>query len=530
MIVYTSVFIPYKHNKPKAYICIQSTLRTLFFTILILFAQLGYTQFLIDSSYGAKGQVFISLPDARYTQLQDLKLLSNGNSLALMTRWTTGGIDAWLAQFDSKGNPITSFGFNGFLPISEYATATQFGKMFLDTSDNIYVWGLNTSFIPSGSYYQYKQWFHKYFPNGDVDTAFHPLDSITNQNANQGSCFYVQPASNGSFYISTGASGGALWRINKNNIADSTWGGDGRVDSLCQCAKGVFESSDGSVNVVGSPIGSNMQVIWILNRFGIRDLKRTVSGWLSAPTGPASILAQGDFCINTLDYTKKGLEIKTLAYQNAFVAKPGFGNNGRNSIPIDSGCWGEPVFSMETKNGHIITGWNRYLLDDNNNYIGYKAGLNVVNAQGIPIPYYTGSSRRYLMPKELNNHSIVSYLEQQDSSFLGGFNIWNNGSYASLLVKFKPSEMDLSASIPSNSYFVLYPNPADKRLNIDIPIEKTASKILLHSATGQSWILGLNIKSHWQFDCNGYANGLYTLEVQFSDGTRSAQWVQIMHD
>ncbi|MCC7296876.1 MAG: T9SS type A sorting domain-containing protein [Bacteroidia bacterium] len=486
----------------------------------------------IDSSFGDNGKLYYALDGATYTQILDAKNNAKEQSILLMMRWTGSGGDVWLGKLKKAGIFDSSFGFSGVLPIGEYALNAADGHVFLDSASNIYVWGISTSYTSGGT--NYKHWFHKYNSLGEKDTSFHVLDSIINKNYNRGNCFFANPSQNGSFYISTGSYNNSVWKIWPNGLPDSTWGGDGRVDSICPCAKGVFESKDGSVNILGTANNNSTPVIWILNHSGTLDLKRTSKGWLTAPVGPASQLLNGEFCINSAGYTKNYGTIKTLAYQNAFIAKAGFGANGRNSIIVDSACVAEPAFSMVSKSGNIITFWNRYSFDDNNNYIEHKCGYNIVNNKGVLIPQIQNWWRRYLIPKEKNNHKIVSFLEYPDSSFLAAFNIWNSGSYATLLVKYKPiniSEPNLNLTEQvQNQQVIAYPNPSNGVFELVIPSEFTDIAFQLLDAGGRAVAANYEMQNNGKVLVHTEAqSGIYFL-IAKSQGLLVSQRIQILRD
>jgi hypothetical protein len=71
--------------------------------------------------------------------------------------------------------------------------------------------------------------------------------------------------------------------------------------------------------------------------------------------------------------------------------------------------------------------------------------------------------------------------------------------------------------------FRLYPNPVDKVLTIDVPVDAEVTSVLLTDALGRT--KPMNVVSGHRLDCSALANGLYRVSVPTSAGPVSKPFV-----
>lgn len=504
--------------------------------LLLLLVAIGFTnaapaQFSIDSSFGTKGRVYYALPNADYTQLLDAQITPEGKIITCMIRWVGSYQDPWLVQFNSNGTVDSGFAFNGELPLGIYGSAYDIkAKVLVDSQGNIFTFGSSKPYQNSGIY-----WLQKYSKLGERDTSFKPIENhLKLPGYFSSSCMYMELLTSGHYYLSTGFDS-KIWKFRPDNTPDSSWGGDGAVDTVCPCIGGVFEHASGEVDVAGTENFGGQSVLWIFDKHGNKDLKRTVKGWLVAPKGSASALKNESFCIISVENNSKyQFTLKTLAYQNAFVARPNFGQNGRNTIIMDTFCWGEAISTIETLEGYLISTWNRYEYDDNSNYVKYRAGINPMDATGNLLPKYNNSQRRYLLTNEINNYGIAALRQNADSSYIAGMNIWNKGSYAALIVKFKPISLEIPNLHNKGDAALdvaVYPNPAGGTLHFRLSQTENIYSAELYDLSGK--IAQKTVFKPIDFapslDVSQLTEGFYILKIQTVSGKYLYQNIQINH-
>lgn len=499
------------------------------FFVAYSFSHIAWAQFPIDSSFGSKGRVYYALPNADYTQLLDMQITPEGKIITCMIRYSGSNQDPWLVQFNSDGTVDSGFAFNGALPLGIYGSAYNIkAKILVDPLGYIYTFGSSKPYQNSGI-----GWLHKYSKLGERDTSFNPIETHLKMPSNfTSSCMYLELLKTGHYYLSSGYDY-KIWKFKPNHTPDSSWGGDGIVDTVCPCITGVFEHASGEVDIAGTDNYGSQSAIWIFDTHGNKDLKRTVKGWLVAPTGTVSPLKNETFCINSVQSDSKfQFTLKTLAYKDAFVARPNFGQNGRNTVTIDSACWGEAISTIETLDGFLISTWNRYEFDDNSNYVKFRAGINPMDESGNLFPQFNNHKRRYLLPNEINNYGIAALRQNSDSSYIAGMNIWNTGSYAALIVKFKPISVgmpDLHNAPNAIVDVAVYPNPAHGTIHIRPAQKENIHTVGLYDLSGKVALITKFDPSDSDFsvDVSRLKAGFYVLKITTDSEKHSYQNIQI---
>ncbi|MBL7810584.1 MAG: T9SS type A sorting domain-containing protein [Bacteroidetes bacterium] len=445
----------------------------------------------IDSSYGFNGLQFINGVYGGKTRLYGLTATLENRCVALIGETSGSSLTFYLSGRKADGSVDSAFGYNGIAPLGiygtygpgEYGYGSQPAHLETDSAGNIYTWGDVVSM--QGSLVLSSSWLQRYTPDGWQDTSFHPLLDFTKWMPSKGSVLFKR-ALHGKYYFSVANDQGRIMRIGANNKPDSSFGGDGMVDSIPDIIIDLFENANGSFNVFTTN-PSYQCMMHIFNKNGVRDKFRTTNGFLSVTCGEARPLYPHGYVISTLDYTKYPL-VKNIWYKDVFTAFPGIPSNGRTqSRDLDTNYMVEAGGIIPIHGKHYAGIWNRYSRDDNNFYIDYKGGITFYDSAGQVYPTLPRSGNPYLLPQRKDNHKVKYLASLPDGSLLAGMDIWNRGDFSALLVKYlKPVFPDKTTAVQirNKPQFSVLPNPSRGEFVVQLP-ENHAWEVRITDLSGK---------------------------------------------
>ncbi len=130
----------------------------------------------IDTSYGNEGYVYISPINTAYFSF-DSEIVEDDNLIILAYTYGSAGGNLFLMKLDSNGNPITSFGNNGYVTYNTNGWTLVPRSLAIQDDGKIVVGG---EFGDSN----YISCILRYLPNGQLDTSFGDNGMFLNESFN----------------------------------------------------------------------------------------------------------------------------------------------------------------------------------------------------------------------------------------------------------------------------------------------------------------------------------------------------------
>jgi hypothetical protein len=435
----------------------------------LVFIQKGFGQFLLDSSFGFRGQKFVGVEGYSSSALT-FQVLPDNRLISLITSLSGGGASLVLHRSKPNGAADSSFGINGYQPLGIYTQSLYAlkGEIAIDTFKNIYTWGSHFN----GS------WIKRYDSSGIEDTGFNPLQKLRPYLGFYGINWF-QLQKDGKYYV-FGANNSII-RCFPDDKLDSVWAGDGCLETALAGVQGSFSSSDGRLHLYGKVPNSSNCAVMSLSKNGQKDLVRTFNGWILAPCvlldnpvyNPFQVIGENNFGLYYPSMSAKSQsEINIKRLKDMTTAYPGFGKNGITTIAVDTIFYPETAKLLGLKNGNLLAFWNKYenVYDGDFNVIGIKNYCTLgtlMDSAGRPFSQFGKRGTGFLLPKSLNQYAIKQAVIMADNSIMVLMNIWNSGAYSAAYLKFKPLKVSIHNTTSSEEIskeplsLNIYPNPSD---------------------------------------------------------------------
>lgn len=318
-------------------------------------------------------------------------------------------------------------------------------------------------------------WLNRYDSAGLRDTGFYPRTRMSLLLLNSRGPFYPMTTltQDGRYYLFGGNN--TIIRCLPDGRPDSTWGGDGRVDSVLMQISSAFSGSDGRLHVLGKYVynGSDCALMSLSSR-GAKNLVTTIKGWLVSPCGKICGVEPNSFAVLSANYTTNAeLNIRWLLDMS--TARPGFGKNGRASVKVDTLLTMEPESLHRLADGTLLAFWRRYTYDYDDNrsyYKDYWSGVTLMDSTGKPYSNFGKRGSAYLIPQSQNQYAVRAVEVLPDQSVLALADIWNSGAYSAMLMKFKPVDtrkLAMTSRVRNRPVLQMQvsPNPASHQLQVN---------------------------------------------------------------
>jgi uncharacterized delta-60 repeat protein len=426
----------------------------------------------VDSSFGLNGFTEMNVGPIHSTA-KAVCLQADGKILVTGYYDNNFFNDAFIARFDTTGDPDSTFGNTGLIT---YVIGTQYDE-FHDIAVQA-----DGKIIVAGRTWQNNSYdfvVMRVMPDGSADSTFGVNGLVTTDfNGNYDCITSLMLLANGQILVSghteIGASYFAAAKYNSDGSPDNTFGTNGKLSvgsgSRFDRCYGQTILSDSSIILAGKYHNSNVDALMLvkLNEDGLPDTLFGVGGVRLYPT------------VNTTDVLT---DIVTQTDGKLIACGMGDGNKAMLMRILPDGT-PDSTFG------------NQGIYSGNNG--GMQAGLNAL----------------ILLP----DHSVVA------AGFI------DNGSDFDFMVSKVLNNVSTSVwEQAKHPHFSLYPNPAHDFIHIQTEVDNTGEVLVaISDITGRtvsSEIMQLS-NGHLQIDLPGSLNeGIYTLTVKSSGFTGSAKFI-----
>lgn len=483
----------------------------------------------LDNSFGMNGKVTTSF-GSTVSVLTEVAIQPDNKILACGTTLVGTNYQIALCRFNTDGSLDTSFGTNGKVISNVGGTDfSGFQHIAIQTDNKIIVSGINN--IGSANY---DFAMIRYNSDGTLDNTFGTNGVvITDFNNGRDECYSIALQNDGKIilagqtYLAGEYYNFGIARYNSNGSLDSTFGTNGKVSIDFGFNSVNSHSNDGAYSIKIQSNGKlilggwsdysgiievNKFAIMRLNTNGILDATFGTNGKVITDFGNDNvilalaigsddkIIAGGQIGFGTNQNTKIGI----AKYDSNGILETTFGTNGKVQTQINTSMMKDNIWALTLQNDNKIVAGG-YSLNSSN----YDFSILRYNTDGT---LDTSFNLNGIINTDFNNSQDRAYaitIQNDDKIVAGGFT--NSGtSYNFALARYNNTILNNQTFI-NEKPFIIYPNPANDKINIISNKFCEIEKIIIFDALGNIVLEQKKIIS--EINIQNLNDGLYLIQI-----------------